>query len=126
MIVDPLQGGIGEYDIEVAIGGGDPRCNIFRDPALRWIVAPGARDHAGGTVEAGDLGFGPAIRQQGGAIAGSAAKVDYSPNAGYRDARDQVMTWPRALFGEFEVLSGTPARHSPTVAQRDLKVPPAR
>src|SRR5438128_1789504 len=101
MVGDPLEGGVGEGEVVVRIAGGcGPLHDIGGDPVPIGMRRSSFGDHIGGVVEAGDLGVGPALGEDFGAVAGTAPEVDDTAGCGKFDAGGEVAAGTGALFGE--------------------------
>jgi hypothetical protein len=109
-LVDPLEQGIGDHQVDRA--GGGPRRDV-RKLVRRGVVARrGQRplDHLRGrvdTVHRRRRPAGPKDRRQ---VARPAAQVDDRPRLALH-ACDEVDERPGAVVGELEVASGVPDRH---------------
>ena len=116
----PLEGGVGEDYIELAIVrpiiGRGPLGDVTGDPGFAGMLAAGALDHLGGTVQPCEFGIRPAVAEDRRAIAGSASQVNHTARVGYGDARGQIAAGLGALCREFQILVRVPAGHLPTVA----------
>src|ERR1022692_1058643 len=100
MVVDPLQGGIGEHYIELAIAARSPLRNVAGHPTLAGILVPCPLDHLYRTVQPGEFRVRPTIAEHCRAVSGSASKIDNPADIGYRDTRGQIAAGLRALFRE--------------------------
>ena len=99
MVVDPLQGGVGEDEVEPLA---EPRLDVplgEGQPGTSPCVGSGACQHRLGGVDAHGLGRLHALVQLRREVAGPATEVDHPP-AGNRDAQGDQIVEGLPSFGE--------------------------
>src|SRR5215469_11596015 len=111
MLAQPLQRGVGEYEIEALVGRCRPSGNIARAPFALGTHCACLFDHCGGTVEPRNRRVRPSLSDHLGAIARTAAEIDNAERPPYFDACDKIAAGPGALVSELQVLFGIPGGH---------------
>ena len=112
VVVEPMQGGVAEYEID-ARGrcGGGPRSKIGRSPfdirAARARLAR-LREHVRRIVDAGEMRVRPTFRENPRDVAGAAAEIHDVSRRGKIDARHEIERRTQAFARVLEILAGFP------------------
>ncbi len=111
VIVDPMESGVGEYDVKFVAGRGGPGCDVGRDPLMEPVAGSRFVEHLRRAIEAGNGCVGPALRHHCRAVAGAAAEVNDGFGVGHMDLGNEVVARAGAFGFEQQILVGLPSGH---------------
>src|SRR5262245_23154931 len=101
MIAHPLQGTVGEHEIELFAFVRCPLRNLPQNPRALGSLAPRDLNHRCSIIQTGDFRIRPPLLEDTSAVAWPATEIDRALDLTKIYSGSEIAAWPRAFLLKF-------------------------